>query len=91
MSSLPSVIGKFFSEPLPPEAATGYRAFRALLPYMVITGTVRAITLTAEGKLAMDGEGHVQYIPKDDVSDQSESHFLLAPGGTISPELIAEP
>jgi len=91
MSSPPSVIGKFFTEPLPPEAASGYRAFRAILPYMIIKGTVRSITLTAEGKLAIDGEGHVQYIPKKDLSDESESHFLLAPGGTISPELIGEP
>jgi hypothetical protein len=58
---------------------------------MIITGKVRSITLTAEGKLAIESEEHVEFIPKRDAADQSESHILLASGGVISPELIAKP
>lgn len=91
MSTPPSVLGIFFPEPLPPgDAASKYRAFRAVLPFMTIRGKVHSITLTPEGKLVIEGEDHVQFIPKKDAADQSESHILLAPGGVISPELIAK-
>jgi len=92
MSTPPSVLGIFFPEPLPPaDAGSQYRAFRAVLPFVIITGKVRSITLTAEGKLAIESGEHVEFVPKKDARDQSESHILLAPGGVISPELIAKP
>jgi hypothetical protein len=92
MTIPPPVVGLFFPEPLPPEdAGSQYRAFRAVLPFVTITGKVRSITLTEEGKLAITSDEHVEFVPKSDVRDRSESHILLPPGGVISPELIAKP
>jgi len=91
MSTPSSLKGLFFPEPLPAgDAASKYRAFRAVLPLMIVRGKVRSITLTAEGKLAIDAEEQVEFTPKKYAADQSESHILLAPGGVISPELIAK-
>jgi hypothetical protein len=94
MSAPSRLLALFSPEPLPPEyAASEYRAFRAVLPYLIITGTAQSITLTPEGKLDIAGapNGQIHYMPKKDEADESESHILLAPGGTISPELIAKP
>lgn len=91
--SKPSIfLGLFFPEPLPSELATSkYRAFRAILPSLVIRGQLRSVTLTPEGKLSVVVEEQATCVPKKDASDQSESHILLAPGGVISPELIGKP
>lgn len=91
--SEPSVLlGLFSPEPLPPEfAARKYRAFRAVLPDMVIMGQFRSITLTPAGKLSVVVDDQAKFIPKKGAADQSESHMWLVPGGFISPELIAKP
>lgn len=90
--SAPSMASvRFLPEPLPAKyASSQYRAFRAVLPYLTISGTVKSIVLTPEGKLAIVGapDEQIEFIPKKDASDLSESHLVLVPGGTISAELI---
>jgi hypothetical protein len=81
-------------EPLPPRfAASEYTAFRGVLPGLTIVGTVQSLTLTPDGKLAITiaPNEQIDVIPKKDATDRSESHIVLAPGGSISPELIARP
>jgi hypothetical protein len=86
---------RFHPEPLPLELAASkyhaYRAFRAVLPLIVIRGQVRSITLTPQGKLAVVVDDQAKFIPQKDAKDELESYILLAPGGFISPELIAKP
>jgi hypothetical protein len=82
MSNPPKLLALFSPEKVPAAyAASGYRAFRGILPGLTIKGTLKSITLTSGGKLT------IEVAP----NDRSESHILLAPGGTISPELIAKP
>jgi hypothetical protein len=93
MSAPARLLAIFSPEPLPPGYEAGkYAAFRGVLPWVVITGTVQFITLTPKGKLKISVAPNEQLnvVPKQDEADQSESHIVLAPGGAISPELIAK-
>jgi hypothetical protein len=94
MSKPSKLLALFSPEKVPAAYATrGYRAFRGILPGLTIKGTVQSITLTPGGKLTIEvaPNDQVEFIPKADAEDRSESHILLVPGGTISPELIAKP
>jgi hypothetical protein len=94
MSNPPRLFAIFSPEQVPAAyAASGYRAFRGVLPGLIIKGAVQSITLTRAGKLTIEvaPNDQVEFIPKDRAGEPSESHILLAPGGTISPELIAKP
>ena len=94
MSNPSKLFALFSPEPVPAAyAASGYRAFRGILPGLTIKGTLKSITLTSGGKITIEvaPNDQCEFIPKTDPGDRSESHILLAPGGTISPELIAKP
>lgn len=81
----------FSPESLPHELAnSNYRAFRAVLPLLIIKGQVRSIRLIAKGKLSVVVGDQATFIPKKDLTGTSESHVFLVPGGFISPELVAK-